>query len=193
MVRKLFIPVLAVAMNAVLVVPGWSANYKIDPGHSFVQFRIKHLGFSWLSGRFNKVSGKFKYDPEAGPEAQSISVTIDTASIDTNHAERDKHLRGADFLEVDKYPEAKFESTGYKGDANGGMMTGNLTLHGVTKAIEFPVKKIGEGKDPWGGYRAGFEGSYTLTRSDFKLDQFNLGPASVSLEMQLYVEGIREK
>ena len=168
-----------------------AAEYKIDPGHSFVQFKIAHLGYSWMIGTFDTISGDFAFDPEAGLHEQSISVEIDTASIDTGHAERDKHLRSADFLNVAEFPTATFVSTGYEGGDQSGTMTGNLTLHGVTKEIAIDVEKVGEGNDPWGGYRAGFEGTVTLTRKDFGMG-YNLGPASESLELFLFIEGVRK-
>ena len=167
-----------------------AADYEIDTAHSFIEFRIKHLGYSWLYGRFNRFSGELSYDP-ADPSANRISVSIDPASIDTNHAERDKHLRNPDFLDVEKYPDAGFESTGYTGDAESGTLEGMLTLHGVTKPISIDLRKIGEGKDPWGGYRAGFIGTVTLTRKDFGID-YNLGPASETMELELGIEGIRK-
>ena len=167
-----------------------AADYAIDTAHSFVEFRIKHLGYSWLYGRFNRFSGHFSYDAD-NPQASAISVSIDTASVDTNHAERDKHLRGSDFLDVAKYPEATFESTKYSGDAQSGTLEGMLTLHGVTKPISIHLEKLGEGNDPWGGYRAGFIGTTTLTRRDFGIS-YNLGPASESMELELGIEGIRK-
>lgn len=169
---------------------GFAADYKIDPTHSFVEFRIQHLGYSWLYGRFNGVDGSFSYDPSA-PAASRINVTIDTTSIDTNHAERDKHLRSDEFLGVEKFGQATFTSKSFKGDANGGVLTGELDFHGVKKTIDIPIKKIGEGDDPWGGYRAGFAGTYTMTRADFGLD-YNLGPASTTVELELGVEGVRQ-
>ena len=168
-----------------------AADYTIDAGHSFVQFKISHIGVSWMIGTFEKVSGSFTFDSEAGTEAQSIAVEIDTASVDTNHAERDKHLRSADFLNVDEFPTATFVSTGYEGDGESGVMAGDLTLHGVTKPIEIAVKKVGEGKDPWGGYRAGFEGTVTITRKDYGMG-YNLGPAAESMELFLFIEGTRD-
>lgn len=167
-----------------------AADYEIDSAHSFVEFRIKHLGYSWLYGRFNKFSGHFTYDPD-NPQANAITVSIDPASVDTNHAERDKHLRGSDFLDVTKYPEATFESTTYTGDADSGTIEGMLTLHGVTKPISIRLEKLGEGNDPWGGYRAGFIGTTTLTRRDFGIS-YNLGPASESMELEIGIEGIRK-
>lgn len=167
-----------------------AADYEVDPAHSFVQFRVKHLGYSWLIGRFNNMNGSFTYDTGA-PASSAINVVIDTKSIDTNHAKRDKHLRSEDFLDIAKSPTATFTSTAFDGDADGGKLTGDLTLMGVTKSISFEIKKIGEGDDPWGGYRAGFEGATMLARADYG-DDYNLGPASEILEVQLYIEGIRK-
>ena len=167
-----------------------AADYRIDPGHSFVQFRIQHLGYSWLYGRFNKIAGEFTQDP-ANPSINRINVKIETASIDTNHAERDKHLREDDFLHVKKYPTASFLSTGYTGDAGHGTLKGELTLHGVTRPISIEVSKLGEGKDPWGGYRTGFIGTTTLRLKDYGIT-YNLGPASETMELELSIEGIRK-
>lgn len=169
-----------------------AAEYTVDLSHSFVHFRTKHLGMSWLIGQFNKFEGTMNYDPAAGPDAQSISLTIDTASVDTNWADRDKHLRSGDFLNTDKFPTATFKSTKFEGDEKGGTLTGDLTLMGVTKSISFPVTKIGEGKDPWGGYRAGFEGKYSLARKEFGMG-YNLGPAAEIIEMHLMIEAIKKK
>ncbi|UTF58958.1 YceI family protein [Gilvimarinus sp. DA14] len=170
-------------------------EYVIDTkgAHAAINFKIKHLGYSWLTGRFNTFSGDFSYDP-ADVAASKISVTIDTTSIDSNHAERDKHLRGGDFLEVSKYPEAKFVSksiTDIDDDGEEFDVVGDLTLHGVTKEITIEVEKVGEGKDPWGGYRVGFEGETTIMLKDFGID-YDLGPASRSVELELHVEGIKQ-
>jgi len=185
--------VIALACGILLGLPtaAQAADYKIDPAHSFIQFRISHLGISWLIGRFNAFEGNFTYDPAEGRSAQKVSVTINTSSVDTNHAERDKNLRGSKFLEVESFPTTTFVSTGYSGDADGGTLSGDLTLHGVTKSISFPVKRIAEGDDPWGGYRAGFEGRYTLVLKDFGMAT-NLGPEVLSLELELNIEGIRQ-
>lgn len=172
--------------------PALAANYKIDLSHTFVQFRISHLGYSVLSGRFNDFAGTFSWDKEK-PQESAIEINIKPASIDTNWAERDKHIRSDDFLDVEKFPEASFKSTKYTGDAKGGTLEGNLTLHGVTKPITLQVKAIGEGADPWGGYRAGFAATTTIKRADFGVSKFNLGPASESMDFDLFVEGIREK
>jgi len=171
-----------------------AADYVIDTkgAHAFIQFHIKHLGYSWLVGRFNTFSGEFSYD-EDNPGAARISVTIDTASIDSNHAERDRHLRNEDFLDVDKYPEARFVSTAYRDLGDGmGELQGELTLHGVTRPITIEVNQIGAGMDPWGGYRRGFEGRTSFALADFGI-QRDLGPASREVHLWLGIEGVLKK
>jgi len=183
--------VLALALSAASLAQG--ADYLIDTqgAHAFIQFRIKHLGYSWLLGRFNDFEGRFSYD-EQHPAASKVQVTIRTASIDSNHAERDKHLRGEDFLAVDKYPEARFVSTGFGENDNGtATLKGNLTLHGVTRAVTIEVQHVGHGPDPWGGYRRGFQGTTVLKLADFGID-YDLGPAAREVELFLSVEGIRQ-
>ena len=169
-----------------------AAEYEIDIEgmHASIQFRIIHLGYSVLTGRFNDFGGSFSWDKD-NPGAASVNVTIKTASLDSNHAERDKHIREADFLDVEKFPEATFKSTKYDGDAGGGKLEGILTLHGVSKPITIDVAYIGEGDDPWGGYRAGFEGKITLRRSDFGM-MYELGPKSDEMELDLFIEGVRK-
>jgi polyisoprenoid-binding protein YceI len=172
--------------------PVVAADYVIDTkgAHAAIEFRIKHLGFSWLLGRFNKFDGSFSYD-EKDPAASRVEVVIDAASIDSNHAERDKHLRGEDFLEVEKFPTASFFGTSYQQKEDGtAVLTGDLTLHGVTRKITIDVAQIGHGQDPWGGYRRGFSGTTTLTLKDYGIKK-DLGPASQQVELFLYVEGIR--
>ncbi|WP_341501641.1 YceI family protein [Gallaecimonas sp. GXIMD4217] len=184
---------IALALAAGLSGTAVADDYVIDTqgAHAFVQFRIKHLGYSWLIGQFNQFEGKFSYDEKA-PEKASVQVEIDTGSLDSNHAERDKHLRGKDFLDVKQYPKATFVSTAYEPNGNGeGVLKGQLTLHGVTKDIAIAVKEIGAGADPWGGYRRGFEGTTTLTLKDYDIN-FDLGPASRQVELFLSVEGIRQ-
>jgi polyisoprenoid-binding protein YceI len=187
------------ALSAVLALTSLSCTlhaeeYDIDTqgSHAFIQFRIKHLGYSWLSGRFNKFSGQFSYD-EKNPDAAKISVNIDPASVDSNHAERDKHLRSKDFLNVATYPTAKFVSTSYHETGDGkAILKGDFTLHGVTKNITINVQQIGHGPDPWGGYRRGFTGSTMLTLKDYGIPK-DLGPASRQVELLFDFEGIRRK
>lgn len=171
-------------------VPAWGGDYVIDTAkaHASVDFRFKHLGISWITGEFKTFEGTFTYD-EADITRSGIQVSLDPASIDTNHAERDKHLRGEKYLNVEKYPEAGFKSTRVvAGEGDTFTLYGNLTLHGVTREIAITASRIGEGEDPWGGYRAGFEGFATIDTSEFG---FKLPPSNL-VELQLYIEGVRK-
>lgn len=168
-------------------------QYKIDTKgmHASINFKIKHLGYSWLKGRFEKFSGDFSYDPK-NISNSNVSVTIDTASVNSNHAERDKHLRGDDFLDVKKYPTATFKSQSITQNTDGSLtIKGQLQLHGVTKTVELQASKVGEGKDPWGGYRAGFTGTTRLKLADYGIT-YNLGPASTHVDLSLEIEGVRQ-
>ncbi len=170
-----------------------AADYVIDKQgqHAFINFKISHLGYSWLYGTFRDFSGTFSFDEKAS-DASKVQVSINTASVDTNHAERDKHLRSDDFLNVGKFPTAAFESTSVKSTgADTADISGNLTLNGVTKPVLIKAKLLGQGNDPWGGYRAGFEGAVTFKLKDFNIRK-DLGPASQEVQMILSVEGVRQ-
>ena len=185
----------AYALAAAILLPAQvlADKYLIDTegSHAFIQFRIQHLGYSWLSGRFNTFSGTFDYD-ENNPDKASVQVDIDVASIDSNHAERDKHLRGDEFLDVKKFPRAKFESTSFSENGDGtAVLKGKLTLHGVTNPVAIDVQHIGQGDDPWGGYRRGFEGTTRIALADYGV-KYNLGPKSKEVELILSVEGVRQ-
>jgi polyisoprenoid-binding protein YceI len=170
-----------------------AANYKIDKEgqHAFIDFRIKHLGFSWLYGSFNDFDGGFTFD-EKDPSADKVKVTINTTSVFTNHAERDKHLRSAEFLNVTKHPQASFTSTSVTKEGDGLAVTGDFTLNGVTKPLTLHAKLVGQGEDPWGGYRAGFEAAGNIKLKDYGITT-DLGPASQEVELIISVEGVREK
>ena len=189
-IKKLSTLTAQFALLMILCGGAFAADYKVDLSHAFIQFEISHLGFSTLTGRFNDFGGTFSWD-QATPAGAAIEITVKTASIDSNWAERDKHLRSDEFLDVEKFPTAVFKSTGYAGDAAGGTMEGTLSLHGVTKPITLEIKFIGEGDDPWGGYRAGFSASTTLNRGDYGIS-YDLGPKAESMTFDLFVEGIRE-
>lgn len=191
MIRKTLLAVSAAALFATSFNAS-AAEYKIDKEgqHAFVQFRIQHLGYSWLYGTFKDFDGGFTFD-DANPAADKVNVTINTGSLDTNHAERDKHLRSADFLNTSKYPQATFTSTEVKKEGERYKVTGNLTLNGVTKPITLDARLMGEGKDPWGGYRAGFEASGEVVLKEFNISK-DLGPASQKAELIISVEGVRQ-
>lgn len=169
-------------------------KYVIDTKgqHAFIEFRIRHLHFGWVIGQFRSFNGNFVID-DKHPDRDSANVSIDVASIDTNHAERDKHLREAGFFDVEHYPTATFVSTSYKPTGKDtGVLTGVLTLHGVKKQIALNVHQLGVGEDPWGGYRRGFEASATLHLSDYHLKKAGmLGPLAENVELFITLDGLR--
>lgn len=184
---------LAFAAALALAVPASAADYAIDTkgAHASINFRVNHLGFSWLTGRFDTFSGTFSYDPSA-PEASKVSVEIDTNSVNSNHAERDKHLRNEDFLHVSQFPKASFVSKSIEPTGEGkAKIVGDFTLRDVTKEVTIDAEFVGAGSDPWGGERAGFKGSTTLTLADYGIT-FDLGPAGKEVYLDVHVEGVKQ-
>jgi len=129
---------------------------------------VRHLMISKVRGHFNKWEGTFDYD-EADPTKSKLSVRIDAASIDTREEKRDAHLRSPDFFDAAKYPALTFESTRIERDGDDYVVTGNLTIRDVTRAVQLKVESLGRTKDPWGGERAGFSASTSINRKDFGL------------------------
>lgn len=187
--------VLGLATGALFLTAGsaLAETYQFDKQgqHAFIEFRIQHLGYSWVYGSFKDFDGSFSYDAK-DPSKDKVEVTIKTGSIDTNHAERDKHLRSGDFLNAAKFPEAKFVSTEVKKDGETYKITGDFTLNGVTKPITLDAKLMGEGKDPWGGYRAGFEAEGNIKLKEFNIKS-DLGPKSQEAQLLISVEGVQVK
>ena len=145
-------------------------TYVVDKDHSIAGFRIRHM-MSAVSGKFEDFSGTAKLD-RGNPANSSIEFAIKVASVNTNVADRDKHLRSAEFFEVDKFPLITFKSskitpTDTKDLYN---VTGNFQMKGVTKQITIPVQFIGFAKDPWGKQRAGFELDTTLNRKEYGIN-----------------------
>lgn len=168
-------------------------DYVIDTkgAHASVQFQIKHLGYSWLTGRFNDFEGEFSYDKN-NIENSKISVKIDVGSIDSNHAERDKHLRNKDFLNVSENPESTFISKKVVDKGDGKIeITGDFTLNGVTNSVVIPASIVGEGEDPWGGYRVGFRGETRIALKDYNIN-YDLGSDSTHVNLLLDVEGVKK-
>ena len=179
----------AVALSAPAI--ALAETYTIDTSgaHASINFKTLHLGYSFLRGRFDTFEGEFEFDP-ANPEAGTVSLTIDTNSLNSNHAERDNHLRGADFFDVGNHPTATFVSTSIAktGDQTA-TITGDLTLRGVTKSVDIEATYIGGGDDPWGGYRQGFTGTTSIVPADYGMPH---GIGKQTVELELEVEGIRQ-
>jgi len=160
----------AVATLALLVGLAGAASaadtWTIDKAHSEVNFKVKHL-MSKVSGSFTDFDGTITTD-FADLSASSVSFTIQAASIDTKNGDRDKHLRSADFFDIEKFPTITFTSSEItKTGDDTFAVTGTFTVHGVTKEITLPVTFLGAGQDPWGNTKAGFEVATTLSRTDY--------------------------
>ncbi len=171
-----------------------AADYVVDieGQHAFIQFKINHLGYSYILGNFESFEGQFHYDPD-NLEASSVEMEVDVTSLNTNHAERDRHILSDDFLDAGEYPTATFVTTGFEPDGDSeGVLTGELTLKGETREIEMPVTLMGEGEDPWGAYRAGFEGSTMLTLEDYGIDMSDFPEVMHELELYVTFEGVRQ-
>jgi polyisoprenoid-binding protein YceI len=157
------------ALSLALLLPALAAAelavYKVDAGHSGVNFTIRHFVTN-TPGRFKDFDGTIKYDKQ-NPPASSVEFTIKAPSIDTDNDDRDNHLRGGDFFEVEKFPTMTFVSKKVAAkDADTLEVTGDLTIKGVTKPITIPVDVLGTAKTP-NGEKAGFESTFTINRKDY--------------------------
>ncbi len=145
------------------------ATWSFDTSHSSIGFSVRHLMISKVRGHFGKWTGTFGY-VEADPTRSTLEVRIDAASIHTRDDKRDAHLRSPDFFDVEKYPELTFVSTGIERDGGDDyVVTGDLTIHGVTRSVRLKVEGLGRTRDPWGGERVGFSASTSINRKDFGL------------------------
>ncbi|MCL6516069.1 YceI family protein [Alicyclobacillus sp.] len=145
------------------------SQWKVDPTHSSVDFSIKHMVISRVKGTFHTFDAVIEADPEDLTTA-TIEFTVDVASVDTRNADRDNHLRSADFFDVENHPKMTFKATRIVKKSEGEYeVTGDLTIRGVTRPETFLVTYEGQGKDPWGGVRAGFSAHGTINRTDYGL------------------------
>jgi len=168
-------------------------TYAIDNTHSFASFTIRHV-VSKTTGTFPDIKGKILID-RSDLSKSSVEAKINVMSVNTNHAKRDAHIREkADYLDAGKFGWMDFISTKIEATTQDeGLLTGNLTLHGVTKEISFPFKLLGFGNDPWGGQRAGFEAHTVIKASDygFAWGSQPKGPIGDDIEIVLLIEGIK--
>ena len=186
---KRFLLLLSLTLLLPTLASAEPATYKIDPNHSSVGFSIRHF-VSNVPGRFRDFSGVIKYDKQ-NPAASSVEFTVQAASITTDNNDRDEHLRSADFFDVQKFPTLTFTSTKVTPkDANTLDVTGNLTLHGVTREIAIPVQVLGTMKAPR-GEKAGFEASFTLNRKEYGIvwnRVFDFGSTLLGDEVRISIE-----
>lgn len=182
---------------AVVVVAGLSRtatadSYKVDPVHSFAFFSIHHFNAGHVWGRFNDPAGEFTLDP-ADASKDTFRVELKVANLDTGNAKRDSDLKGPDWFNARQYPTITFKSTAVQKRADNMLdVTGNLTIHGVTKPVTVAVELTGTAADPFGNTRSGIEATATIKRSDFGMKAM---PGAVGDDVRLIValEGIRQK
>jgi polyisoprenoid-binding protein YceI len=196
--RRWILASAAALLGAAAVLGGraaWSApdaaTFSGDTVHSFVLFKIKHLGTSWVYGRFDDFTVSVGMN-EAGTEVSSVAFDVKTESVDTGQPKRDGHLKSPDFFGAKQFPDVKFASTAVKKvDADTTEVTGDLTLHGVTKPVTVKVAKVGSGKGMNGESLVGFETTFSIKRSDFGMTNM-VGPVGDDVQITVAVEAAKK-
>jgi polyisoprenoid-binding protein YceI len=163
--------------------------YQIDPAHSFIQFKVSHMGFSWLMGSFTQMEGVLNFD-DKDISNSSISVVVNTASLESSHAKRNKHLKSDDYIDASKFPKAKFVSKSVRQQGDNILIDGSLTFHGVTKPLTIIAKEVGAGKSPWGDTRRGYEGTASFDRTSYGM-KGKAGSKAANVELMLFIEAIK--
>lgn len=167
-------------------------TYKIDNAHSFANWTIRHVAAK-ASGTFSDVTGTLILDQENLANS-SVQAKINVLSVNSSHAKRDEHIKKAEYLDAAKFSEMTFVSTKVLAkNATEGLLTGNFTLHGVTKEITFPFKVLGFASDPWGGFRTGIEAHTSIKASDYGFTwAAKVGaPVGDEIEVTLLIEGVK--
>lgn len=191
MFRRLALTALILVVFAPAAV---AASYKVDPAHSQIGFTVDHLMFFKVTGYFTEFEGTIEADPAAKTLA-AAQATIKAESIDTRIEKRDNHLRSPDFFDVAKYPELTFVTRSVSGSGSSITVTGDLTMHGVTREVVLKGAFLGENKDAWGNQRAGFAAKGMINRKDFGLTWnkvLETGGVTVGdeVEISLQIQGV---
>lgn len=181
-----------VSMGSMASTSRAAETYKVDPVHSMVVFRIQHMGISFVYGRFNDPAGTFVIDED--PSKMSFDVQAETAKVDTNNQRRDDDLRSERFFDVKKYPTIQFKSTSVKKGSkeNEYEVSGDMSLHGVTKAITVKMQLVGKAKGQRGEQRAGFETTFTIKRSDYGMKTMLDGGVGDEVTLMVNLEGVQQ-
>ena len=183
-----------VAALALASAPVFAATYTLDPGHTQTVFSWNHFGYSNPTAQFGKVEGTLDFD-QANPTKASVQVTIDLTSVNSNVPKLDEHLQAADFFDAAKYPQATFTSTKVEkgGSSDKLKVTGNLTLHGVTKPVvlDVTINKVAD-HPMWKAPVAGFDASTTIKRTEFGIDKY-APMVSDDIKIHITTEGIEAK
>jgi polyisoprenoid-binding protein YceI len=165
-------------------------TWKLDPSHTTIEFAAKHMMITTVKGRFVDFEGTIVADEQNFADSE-VTVTMKAASIDTRSEQRDTHLRSADFLDVEHYPEVTFKSTRIEGTKEEFKLTGDLTIRGTTRPITLDATYEGSGKDPWGGTRASFSAHGKFDRRDYGLTwnvALETGGILVSNDVKINIE-----
>ena len=182
---------LVVALISSFVLSANAADtFKVDPVHSFVLFSVQHLGVANTYGRFNDIAGTVVFDKD-NPSKSSVELSVPVASLDTHNSIRDLSLKSRDFFDAKQFPAMIFKSTKVEGDGETLKVSGDLTIHGVTKPMTVDFKKGGEGKGVFGEMRGGGETQFTIRRSDFGMN-FQQGAIGDEVNIILSLEGIKK-
>lgn len=166
-------------------------SWNIDSSHSEINFAVRHMMISKVRGQFEKFDGTIEFDPDQ-PENTQVDVSIDVGSINTREVNRDKHLRSADFFDVDNFPTMTFKSTGVEiTGENSARLNGDLTIRGETRPISVEVQYAGMAKSPWGTTSAGFSARTIINREDWGLNwnqALETGGWLVGKEVEIFIE-----
>ena len=173
-----------------------TGTWEIDPTHTTIGFSVRHAMIAKVRGRFTDFGGTFTLDG-ANPANSSAELTVQMTSVDTQNDDRDNHLRSAEFFDVETFPTMTFISTGVAAKGSDFVVTGDLTVHGVTKSIPVEFELVGISQDPWGNTRIGFEGEAEINRRDFGLEwnvALDTGGVLVSenIKISLDVEAVKK-
>ena len=182
---------LVVAFISAFVLSANAADtFKVDPVHSFVLFSVQHLGIANTYGRFNDISGMVVFDKD-NPSKSSVELLVQVESLDTHNSIRDRSVKSPDFFDAKQFPTMTFKSTKVEGSGDTFKVSGDLTIHGVTKPLTVDFKKGGEGKGVFGEMRGGGETHFTIRRSDFGMN-FQQGAVGDEVNITLSLEGIKK-
>jgi len=190
--KKIVMAIIVLPFLLIFASPAIAGNdYTVDSVHSSLVFGIKHFGASMFYGRINSPAGKLVFDEE-NPKNSMVEISVNAGDVDTASEKRDKHIKSAEFFNIKKYPLISFKSTNVKKlSAKEYQVEGDLTFLGKTRTIKIVAQFIGSGKDPWGGYRSGFESKFTIKRSDFGMD-FMMGPLGDEVQIIISLEAVRK-
>jgi polyisoprenoid-binding protein YceI len=186
---KILVASLAVVLGSL---PARAADkYELDSVHCFAAFKIKHMNIGTTWGRINNPAGTILLD-DADPSKSSVSVELRAENVDTANEKRDQHLKGPDFFNAKQFPTITFKSKSVKKSGDAAFaVTGEFTLLGVTKEITVTLARTGPAKDPFGGTRVGFDGTFTIRRSEYGMKQM-LEAIGDEVEIHLAFEGVKK-